>query len=203
MVRRGSTVRVRQRALHKAVQMGMFCRSELAELAVVGQPSRGLGRGRARGQVREPDLVEEYAVAAPDYARSLGILGGAFQPGAREDGHIHVEPSLIEDAPLERPPDSGRFEEGEQRPAEGLDPPFVAEVAIGLIDDERKVDVGPLVGRCVGARARADEEDSVHVVARIGPAHKRREEQVRAHGPPTLIGRTILEVVPEAAQVIR
>ena len=124
-------------------------------------------------------------MAACDHPRRLGILHRSFQPGGREDGDVHVQPSLVEDTPLERPADSGWLEEGEQRPAERLDPPLVAEVAIGLVDDKRQVDVRPRVGRRVGTRARADEEHGAHVVAGLGPADERLQEQLPVQVAPS------------------
>lgn len=77
-----------------------------------------------------------------------------------------------------------RLEKGQQRFAERAHPGGIAEIPLGLVDEERQVDVGKRVRRRADPSVRADEKDSANVVPSTSPATHLLKEHANAsiHG---------------------
>src|SRR5262245_30684665 len=123
---------------------------------------RNLGR-RLRGRrgldqpgdrVLEPDPVDENAVPTRQDLPGVRHRRQTLDRRRRQDNEVDVLAGLVQDATLAAAVE-GRLEERENGRPELLEPVPVVEVARGLLDDEPEIEIGPAVGRRLGARLRA------------------------------------------------
>ena len=138
---------------------------QLAECRLVRRRRRGrLGKlGEAAAELAV--LVDQD----PDSPRRYVCDRGMVEQLNGNDGEVHVCSVLVQDAPLELPPDRRRFQERESRAAERRHPIVAHEQRGRIASEEDDVEVRPLVRRYVDSCPRADERGRADVLLAGGP----------------------------------
>ena len=136
-------------------------------------------RARIRGR-RDAELVVEDTLSAQAHARGPRDRRGTGRSLRRDEDEVDLEAVRVEDAPFDRPAARRLLEKHQLRRAERLEPAGVRDAGGRVVDEERDVDVRPLVGGRVGARLRADDDGDADVLLLTREALEVGEEPCNA-----------------------